>query len=112
MIHISISTSAKLTYLIGGRRGLALGGEPQKERTMPQFYLNVFSDINAVDEEGIERANLEIVKSEAIVGARDLVANLIRYGKPVHLTHRIEITDETGNLLHKVLFGDVIDLKP
>jgi hypothetical protein len=78
---------------------------------MPQFHLNVFNDIDAVDEEGIDRANLEAAKSEAIVGARDMIANLIRYGKPVHRTHRIEITDKSGNLLHTVRFGDVIDLR-
>jgi hypothetical protein len=79
---------------------------------MPQFHLNVFSDIDAVDEEGIERASLEVAKSEAVVGARDIIANLIRYGKPVHRTHRIEITDESGNLLHTVRFDNVIDLRP
>lgn len=106
------NSTVRLTNLsYGGTRGLALGIGPQKERAMPQFHLNVFVDSNAVDEEGIERANLEIVKLEAIVGARNLVANLIRYGKPVHRTHRIEITDEAGNLLHKILFGDVIDLR-
>jgi hypothetical protein len=79
---------------------------------VPQFHLNVFNSINAFDEEGIERPSLEVAKAEAIVGARDLVANLIRYGEPVHRTHRIEITDEAGSLLHTVLFGDVIDLRP
>jgi hypothetical protein len=61
---------------------------------MPQFHLNVFSDIDAVDEEGVERADLEVAKSEAVAGARDVIANLIRYGKPVDRTHRIEITNE------------------
>jgi hypothetical protein len=89
-----------------------LSFEQPKEHAMPQFHLNVFNSINAPDEEGIERPSLEVAKSEAIVGARDLVANLIRYGEPVHRTHRIEVTDETGNLLHTVLFSDVIDLRP
>lgn len=79
---------------------------------MPQFHLNVFNSIYALDEEGIERASLEVAKLEAIEGARDMIANLIRYGNPVHLNHRIEITDEAGNLLDKVFFGDVIDVRP
>jgi hypothetical protein len=78
---------------------------------MPQFHLNVFNDIDAVDEEGIDRTNLQAAKSEAIVGAREMIASLIRYGKPVHRIHRIEITDQSGNLLHPVRFGDVIDLR-
>jgi hypothetical protein len=79
---------------------------------MARFHLNVFNDIEAFDEEGVERQSLDIVRSEAINGARDLVANLIRYGKPVHRTHRIEITDDAGSHLHTVYFGDVIDLRP
>jgi hypothetical protein len=42
---------------------------------MPQLHLNVFTDINASDEEGVGRPSLEVAKSEAIVGARDLIAN-------------------------------------
>jgi hypothetical protein len=61
---------------------------------MPHFHLNVFKDVDALDKEGIERPNLEVAKLEAIVGARDIVANLIRYGKPVHRNHCIDITDE------------------
>ncbi|WP_373458622.1 DUF6894 family protein [Sphingomonas faeni] len=57
-------------------------------------------------------ANLEAAESEAIVGAREMIASLIRYGKSVHRTHRIQITDQSGNLLHTVRFGDVIDLRP
>jgi hypothetical protein len=79
---------------------------------MPQFHLNVFNDVDALDEEGIERPNLEVAKLEAMIGARDIIANLIRYGKPVHRNHRIDITDEAGNLLHTVSFGDIIDLRP
>jgi hypothetical protein len=79
---------------------------------MPKFHLNVFNGVNAIDEEGCERPSLEVAKSEAIEGARDLVANLIRYGEPVHRTHRIEITDGAGSHLHTVYFADVIDLRP
>jgi hypothetical protein len=57
--------------------------------------------LDALDEEGIDRASLEVAKLEAIEGVRDMIENLVRYGNPVHLTHRIEITDEAGNLLHK-----------
>jgi hypothetical protein len=79
---------------------------------MPKFHLNVFNSVTAFDEEGVERPSLEVAKSEAVDGVRDLVANLIRYGEPVHRTHRIEVTDEAGSHLHTVYFGDVIDLRP
>ena len=79
---------------------------------MPKYHLNVFNDVEAPDEEGIDRPNLEIAKAEAIAGARDLVATQIRSGEPVYRSHRIEITDPAGVVLHTVAFGDIIDLRP
>lgn len=78
---------------------------------MPHFHLNVFNDVAAYDEEGIERLNLEGAISDAIAGARDLVAEHIQAGRPVYSSHRVEITDDTGILLHTVRFGDVVDLR-
>ena len=79
---------------------------------MPQFHLNLFNGINSIDTEGIEQPSLEDAKSEAVAGARDLVASHVQEGKTIYRSHRIEITDEFGNVLHTVLFGDIIDLRP
>ncbi|MBD8546228.1 DUF6894 family protein [Sphingomonas sp. CFBP 8760] len=79
---------------------------------MPRFHLNIFSDIEAPDYEGIERPDLNRVIAETVTGVRDLVASGIREGRPIYRSHRIEITDGAGTLLHAVYFGDVIDLRP
>jgi hypothetical protein len=79
---------------------------------MSLFHLNVFSDFDAQDIEGIELANLEVAKQQAVAGFRDLVAHDIRDGKPIYRSHRIEITDEIGCLLDTVRFEDIIDLRP
>jgi hypothetical protein len=50
---------------------------------MGLFHLNVFNGVDALDEEGIERPDLDAAKFEAVIGARDVIANLVRYGKPV-----------------------------
>lgn len=78
---------------------------------MRRFHLNVFSDVEAQDYEGIERPDLDRVIAEAVIGVRDLVATGIREGRPIHRSHRIEITDEVGTVLHMVYFGDVLDLR-
>ena len=78
---------------------------------MPRFHLNVFSDVEARDYEGIERPDLDRVIDEAMTGVRDLVASNIRDGRTIYRSHRIEITDKAGNLLHEVYFDDVIDLR-
>ncbi|WP_128082384.1 hypothetical protein [Sphingomonas sp. Ant20] len=79
---------------------------------MPHFYMNVYNNVVAIDEEGIERADLETVMSEAVRGARALIAEHIQNGKTVHTSHRIEIADDAGKVLHTVRFGDIVDIRP
>ena len=78
---------------------------------MPRYHLNVYNDIVAPDEEGIERDNVADATTEAINGARGLVAASILRGDPVYEKHRIEITDRSGQILHTVRFGDIVDLR-
>ncbi len=78
---------------------------------MPRFHLNIFSDVEARDYEGIDRPDLDRVIAEAVAGVRDLIASGIREGRPVYRSYRIEITDEVGNLLHTVYFRDALDLR-
>jgi hypothetical protein len=78
---------------------------------MPIYFMNIFNNIDAVDREGIELPDLEAAKVEAIAGARDIIAAHVRAGMPIHAAHWVEITDENGNVLHEVRFGDVMDLR-
>jgi hypothetical protein len=73
--------------------------------------MNIFNNIDAVDREGIELPDLDAAKVEAIAGARDIIAAHVRDGTPVHAAHWVEITDEDGNVLHEVRFGDVMDVR-
>jgi hypothetical protein len=79
---------------------------------MPRFHFNVFNNVVALDYEGVERPSLEVARTEAVAGARDLVSSHIRDGNTIYSSHRIEITDEAGRLLHVVRFGDIVDLRP
>jgi len=79
---------------------------------MPIFHLNVFNNVITLDLDGLERPDLEAAKADAIAGARDLITSDIREGRTVHRSHRIEITDDAGQLLHTVRYGDVVDLQP
>jgi hypothetical protein len=81
-------------------------------RPVPRFHLNLFDGVNAMDEEGRNYPSLEAARTEAITGARDVIANLIKSGQPVCRSYRIEITDETGSIQHTVRFGEVMDLRP
>jgi hypothetical protein len=76
-----------------------------------RFYLNVYNDSISLDDEGIERPSLAEATAEAIDGARGLEAESIVAGCPINPDHRVEITNENGDVLHTVRFGDMIDLK-
>jgi hypothetical protein len=78
---------------------------------VPRFHINVFNNVDAYDEEGIDLVSLEMAKAEALAGARELVADHIREGRPIHKRHRIEITNAVGQPVDAVYFGDVIDVR-
>jgi hypothetical protein len=86
---------------------MGAAGDP----TMPRYHLNVFNNIDALDPTGIELPNIAAAKAEAVAGARDIMAAHVKAGQPIYSSHRIEITDEAGNVLHEVKFGDIIDLR-
>jgi hypothetical protein len=79
---------------------------------MPRYYVNLFNDVDVLDEEGQEFRDLAAAKAVAIAGARDLMAEHIRAGKAVTLSHRIEIADETGKTLAVLPFGERITIVP
>lgn len=75
---------------------------------MPLFYLNLYDDFVAEDEEGAEFADADAARLAAIDGARDLIAARIRRGEPVNLTHRIEVEDENRKCVHSVTFAQAV----
>ena len=79
---------------------------------MARFHLHVRDDLVAPDSEGLELPHLEAAKTAALQGARELIAENIRCGKPVHKSHRVEIADEAGQVLHTISFGEIVDLRP
>lgn len=79
---------------------------------MPRFHLNVFNDDVSLDPDGIDRPDLKAAKHEAVRGARALIADDVIAGRPVHQSHRVEITDQNGNVLDIVRFGDMVELQP
>jgi hypothetical protein len=79
---------------------------------VPRFHLNLIDGVIAMDEEGRNYPSLEAAETEAIAGARDVIANLIKTGQPVSRTYRIEITDEAGSIVRTLQFDEVMDLRP
>jgi hypothetical protein len=77
---------------------------------MPRFYFHVCDSSGFVeDEEGRELADVETARSEAVKGARDIIAAEIQTGTLV-LSTFIEVEDEHHTLLFTVAFEDVLHI--
>lgn len=77
---------------------------------MPRFYFHVRSPDHFIrDDEGIELADLECVRREALQGARGLLSEDVRAGRP--LDHQqFDVTDQAGNLVLTFPFRDAVNM--
>jgi hypothetical protein len=77
---------------------------------VPRFFFNVYDDVIAEDEEGVELPNLAAANLQALRGARDLISEQVKHGYMV-LSHWIEVFDEHGEKVLTVTFREAIDIK-
>ncbi len=77
---------------------------------MPRYFFNVYDDVVAIDEEGVELPNLQAVRLQAVAGARDLIAAQVRHGYLVR-SHWIDVVDEQGEVVLSVTFGEAVDVR-
>jgi hypothetical protein len=78
---------------------------------LPRFFFHLHNSIEAIDEEGTELPDLRAARREAIRNGRDIIASEIRHSGQLHLSHWLEIEDETGNKT-PVRFGDCVEVNP
>ncbi|WP_408988082.1 DUF6894 family protein [Sphingomonas sp. SUN019] len=75
---------------------------------MARFYFHLHECGHVVsDEDGIERADLDGVRSAAVVAARDIMCSEIRKGK-LCLSCHIEVCDEHDVSVMVVRFSDAV----
>lgn len=77
---------------------------------MPRFFINVFNDIDVPDEEGHDCPDLAAAREQAVKGAREMMADHVRVGRPITLHHRMEVTDDAGTVLVTIPFREVITI--
>lgn len=77
---------------------------------MPRYFFDVYDDVIAPDEEGMELPNEQAARLQALIGARDIMSEQVRHGYLVR-SHWIDILDERRALLAKVTFGEAVDVK-
>jgi hypothetical protein len=76
---------------------------------MPHFHLR--NDIWVEDNEGIELPDLAPARARATAYALDMSAASILERHRINLRHRIEVTNEKGELALAVEFGEVVTIE-
>ena len=77
---------------------------------MPRYFFHVYDDVIAHDEEGVELPNVAAARLNALIGARDIIAEQVKRGYFV-LSHWIDIVDMQGEPVMTVTFRDAVDVK-
>lgn len=77
---------------------------------MRRYFFNVHNDLDTIDHEGMELADLDAAVLYARVAARSLAAASVTEG---HLVghHRIDVVDEDGTVLRSVRFDEAVSIQ-
>lgn len=78
---------------------------------MALYHLNLFNDVTVMDDEGSECPDLAAAKAKAIAAARDLMAEHVRLGRPLDLSHRMEVADDHGKVLAVLPFREIVTIR-
>ncbi len=68
---------------------------------MPRYFFHLYDDVIALDEEGVALPNAAAARLNALIGARDVIAEQVKRGYLV-LSHWIDVVDEQGELVMTV----------
>jgi hypothetical protein len=74
------------------------------------FYFHVRCGDDFIEDcEGLSCASLAVARTEAIAGARDLLAEDVKHGR-FNINQRFELTDATGRLRLTIPFQEAVDV--
>lgn len=77
---------------------------------MSRFYFHVFNGDVTHDDEGLELLDLAEARAVAVREARVLAAASLQEGH-LNLAHRIEVSDEAGDTVLTMAYGDAFTLE-
>ena len=76
---------------------------------MARFYFHLHNDVDIRDDEGVELADDAAMLRLADTNAREMAAENVREGR-LNLSHYIEVTDDAGETVYTVHFGEVVEI--
>lgn len=74
---------------------------------MPMYYFHLYNDEVIMDDQGQDLPGTEAAHASAEANAREMACAEVMAGS-LNLTHRIDVADETGEVLSTVRFGDIV----
>lgn len=84
------------------------GADPHVLTHVPRYFFHLRNDLSVDDAEGEVWPTIEAALERARLYALDMTAASVTEHQKINLHHRIELADESGIILAKVEFGDVI----
>ncbi|KQT53668.1 hypothetical protein ASG43_17675 [Aureimonas sp. Leaf454] len=75
---------------------------------MRYFFHVRLHDRLTKDPEGIEFDGIDTVREEAMAGARDMMAERLKAGRPLDMDTTFEVHDDTGAIVLSLSFVDVL----
>jgi hypothetical protein len=76
-----------------------------------RYYFDIFDPDVIRDDEGIELADAEAARREALAGARSIMCDQVAQGR-LSLHYRIDVRDEAGDEILSLAFGDAVRIEP
>jgi hypothetical protein len=77
---------------------------------MPRFFFHLHDRFGAVpDPDARELPDLDVVRAQALKGARSIICEDVRYGR-IDLTGRIDVYDGEGTLVLSLPFIEAVEL--
>jgi hypothetical protein len=77
--------------------------------SVPHYFFDLHNDIEAIDSEGRDFPDVEAAKVNAIREVREMMCESVQTGR-VNLSHRIDVRDESGQVIHVVRFGEAVQV--
>jgi hypothetical protein len=84
---------------------------PDRWSQVPRYHFHLRDDLSVVDHEGLELPGVGAARARAEEYARAMTAaSVLEHGR-INLNHRIEVTNEAGQDILSVKFGDVVTIE-
>lgn len=111
LVNLAVAEFPEVTRLVQRYGSCTTSNVQGKRNEMPRFYIHhPYADV--IDTEGYECSSVEEARAEAILGAREIIAEKVIVGVRVMIdASAIEITDASGAKVEVIPLSEVVKAK-